>query len=94
MRPTVTDRVAWSVGRSVTLVSHAKTAASIEMSFGLWARMGRRNHVLDQGPEVLRDVAMATTFWLSMGYNFGCMILGGGFLGSSYPMKTQAISRF
>ena len=20
------------------------------------------------------DVAMATTFWLSMGYNFGCMI--------------------
>jgi len=103
MRPTVTDRVAWSVGRSVTLVSHAKTAAPIEMSFGLWARMGRRNHVLDQGPEVLvldqgpevlRDVAMATTFWLSMGYNFGCMILGGGFLGSSYPMKTQAISRF
>ena len=42
----------------------------------------------------LREVAMATTFWLSMGYNFGCMILGGGFLGSSYPMKTQAISRF
>ena len=23
---------------------------------------------------LLRDVAMATTFWLSMGYNFGCMI--------------------
>jgi len=22
----------------------------------------------------LRDVAMATTFWLWMGYNFGCMI--------------------
>jgi len=22
----------------------------------------------------LRDVAMATTFWLSMGYNFGCVI--------------------
>jgi len=21
----------------------------------------------------LRNVAMATTFWLSMGYNFGCM---------------------
>jgi len=34
-------------------------------------------------------------FWLSMGYNFGCMIASdtlidsrGGFLGSSYPMKT------
>jgi len=22
----------------------------------------------------LRDVAIATTFWPSMGYNFGCMI--------------------
>ena len=30
--------------------------------------------MLDGGPEVLRDVAMATTIWLSMGYNFGCMI--------------------
>jgi len=41
----------------------------------------------------LRDVAMATTFLLSMGYNFGCMIASdtlfdtkGGFSGSSYPM--------
>jgi len=45
--------------------------------------------------ECLRVVAMATTFWLSMGYNFGCMIPSdtlfdsrGGFLESSYPMKT------
>jgi len=44
----------------------------------------------------LKDVAMATTFWLSMGYNFGCMIASdtlfdtvGGFSGSNYPMKTQ-----
>jgi len=43
----------------------------------------------------LRDVAMATIFWLSMGYNFGCMIASdtlfdsrGGYSGSSYPMKT------
>jgi len=36
-----------SVGLSVTLVSPAKTAAPIEMPFGLWAWMGRRNHVLD-----------------------------------------------
>jgi len=43
----------------------------------------------------LRNVAMATSFWLSMGYNFGCMIASdtlfnsrGGFLESSYPMKT------
>ena len=45
---------------------------------------------------MLSDVAMATNFWLSMGYNFGCMIASdtlfdssGGFSGSSYPVKTQ-----
>jgi len=37
-------------------------AARIEMPFGLWVRMGRRNHVLDGGPAVLRDIAMATNF--------------------------------
>ena len=43
----------------------------------------------------LRDVATATTFWLSIGYNFGCVIASGtifdsrsGFSESSYPMKT------
>jgi len=43
----------------------------------------------------LRDIAMATTFWLSMGYNFSCMAASdtlfdsrGGFSGTSYPMKT------
>jgi len=43
-------------------VNPAKTAEPIEMPFGLRARMGRRNHVLDGGPEVLRDVAMTTIF--------------------------------
>jgi len=51
MRLVVTDRVAWSVGRSVclsvclSLVSPAKTAAPIEMLFGLWAQMSCRNRV-------------------------------------------------
>jgi len=45
MRPIVTDRLAWSVGQSVTLVSPAKTAEPIEMPFGLWAWMGPRNRV-------------------------------------------------
>jgi len=43
----------------------------------------------------LRDVAMATTFWLSMGYNYSCMTASdmlfdsrGGFSGTSNPMKT------
>jgi len=31
----------------------------------------------------LRDVAMATPFCLSMGYNFGCMILGVGYRGQA-----------
>ena len=40
----------------------AKIAEPIEMPFGLWARMGPRNHVFDGSPKVLRDVAMATNF--------------------------------
>ena len=37
--------------------------------------VGRQNaHIADTLH--LRDVAMATTFWLPMGYNFGCMIAG------------------
>jgi len=49
----------------------------------------------------LSDVAMATTFCLSIGYNFGCAIANDtlfdsrrAFSGLSYPMKTQPISRF
>ena len=41
-------------------MSPAKTAEPIEMPFGFWAPTGPRNHVLDGGPEVLRDVAMGT----------------------------------
>ena len=40
-----------------------------------------------------KDIAVATTFWHWMGYNFGCMIASDtlprvGFLGSCYPMNT------
>jgi len=58
--------------------------------------------VLDGGPAMMRDVAMATNFATQfaitgfVGYNFGCMIGSdmlfnsrGWFSGSSYPMKTQ-----
>ena len=51
MQSIVTDRVAWSVGLSVTLVSPAKTAELIEMLFGLRTQVGPRNHVLDGGPD-------------------------------------------
>jgi len=51
MRPILTDRVAWSVGLSVclsvTLVRPAKTAAPIELPFGLRTWVGPGNHVLD-----------------------------------------------
>jgi len=50
MRPIVTDRVLWSVDRSVTVLSSAKMAEPNEMLFGLWARIGSRNHLLDRGP--------------------------------------------
>jgi len=61
VRPIVTGRVASSVVRSVcwsvdlsvglsdTLVSPAKTAALLEMPFGLRTRVGPGNHVLDAG---------------------------------------------
>ena len=43
----VTDGVAWSVGRCVTLVSPATTGEPIEIPFGLRTRVGPRNHVFD-----------------------------------------------
>jgi len=43
MRAIVTDRVAWSVWRSVS---------PIEMPFGLWIRVGPGNNVLDGGPDL------------------------------------------
>ena len=49
MRPIVTDRVAWSLSLSVTLVS--QMAAPIKMLFGLRTRVGPGNHVLDAGPD-------------------------------------------
>jgi len=77
------------------------TAEPIEMPFGLWARIGPRNHVSDSSLQVLRDFTMATNFGTQfattgfVGYNFGCMIASdtrfdsrGEFSGSSYPMKT------
>jgi len=50
MQPVVTDRVAWSVGRFVTVVSPAKMAQAIksdgiwiiQMPFGLRPRVGSR----------------------------------------------------
>jgi len=59
------------------------------------------NHVLGDGPAVLRGVAMTTNFWTQfattgfVSYDFGCMIASdtlfdsrSGFSGSCYPMKT------
>jgi len=56
--------------------------------------VGRQNADI-AGTLQLRYVATATTFWVSMGYNFSCMTVSdtlfdsrGGFSGTSYPMKT------
>jgi len=50
MWPIFTDRVAWSVGQSVTLVSPAKMPEPIEMPFGLRTRVGPGKHVLYGDP--------------------------------------------
>jgi len=84
----------------MSAVTCVKTAEPIEMLFGLWSWIGRRNPVFDGGPEVLRDVVIASNFWTQFaitgfaGYNFGCMIANdtlfdsrGGFSESSYPNK-------
>ena len=56
--------------------------------------VGRQNADIADSLQ-LRDVAMATTFWLSIGYNFSCVIASntlfdyrGRFSGSSCPKKT------
>jgi len=35
---------------------------------------GRKESCVRWGPQALKNVAMVTNFWLSMGYNFGCII--------------------
>ena len=47
MRPILTDRVVWSVGLFVALVSPAKTAAPIELPFALRTWVGPGKHVVD-----------------------------------------------
>jgi len=39
----------------------------------------------------LRDIAMATSFWLSMGYDFGCMIASDTLFDSGVGFPGQAI---
>ena len=78
----------------------AKTAEPIEMPFGLWAGMSPRNHVLDGGPAVLRDLAITTNFGTQfaiicfMGCNFGSMITSDTLFDSRVlGFRGQAIRR-
>jgi len=50
------------------------------------------NLVFDGGSEVLRDVAMATSFWLSLGYNFGCMIASDTLCDSMKCLRVVAMA--
>jgi len=60
MQPIATDGVAWCVcmyvGLYVTSVCHSREPCKmdkpIEIPFGLWAWMGPRNYVLDEGPDL------------------------------------------
>jgi len=53
MRPIATNGVAWSVCRSVIVMSPAKTAEPIEMLFVLKTRVRPRNLVLNGSPDPL-----------------------------------------
>jgi len=68
----------WGEGAShCKIYGHCETAEPIEMPFGLWTPMGPRNHVLHGSPQVLRDVAMATSFWTKIDIN--CSRPGAGY---------------
>jgi len=57
-----------------------------------------QNHVLHGDPEVLRDAAKATNFWLLMGYNFGCILANGRIFDSAcvfaIKLSNEAIADF
>ena len=74
------------------MVICAKTAEPVKMPFGLWARIAQ-GIVLDGDPQMLGDVAMATRFWLFMGYNFGCMTASDMLFDSRVGFWGQAIRR-
>ena len=52
---------------------------------------GRRQNADIADTLHLRDVAMATPFCLSMGYNFGCMIASDTLFDSRVGFRGQAI---
>ena len=41
----------------------------------------------------LRDIATATTFWLSVGHSFGCMIASNTLFDSKGGFRAEAIPR-
>jgi len=77
MWPIVTDRVAWSVSLSVTLVSPAKTAESIEMLFGLWARIGRNKHKFNRIRQVVPMYHHGSAHWRHLANTIEPSVCGG-----------------
>jgi len=74
--------VLWhSVGLSVTIVSPAKTAEPMEIPFGIWTRVGPRNHVLDGGPD---PHTLMDDFERQRGRTTTCLDMSGGRYTQSY----------
>jgi len=61
MQTIVTDRVAWSVSLSVTLVSPGKTVELIQVPFGSRTLVDEGNHVLDGCPDL--PMGRGNVFW-------------------------------
>jgi len=81
-------------GTKIVITGFVRTIATSQLVMEGVLVVGRQN-ADNAGTLHVRDVAMTTTFWHSMGYNFGCMIASdtlfdsrGGFSGSSYLMKS------
>jgi len=52
---------------SVTIVSPAKTAEPIEMSFGLWTPVHPSSHVVDAGPDPPSGFPLTWKTWKTPG---------------------------
>jgi len=53
--------------------------------------VGRQNADIADNLQLKNDVAMATTFWLSMGYNCSCMIASDTLFDSRVGFQGQSV---
>ena len=74
--------MATNFGTKIAITGFVRTTATRQLVMEGVLVVGRQNADIADTLH-LRGVAMGTTFWLSMGYNFGCVIARGMIYDSS-----------